>query len=88
MNVVSLLGGILIVLSPNTMKNIIKIGVNILCKLKIFKSLDKKIYTINKFIDEYSYSIKLFIKDKKALCFSIILTIIQLTIFFSNLLYL
>lgn len=83
MNVVSLLGGILIVLSPNTMKNIIKIGINILCKLKIFKSLDKKIYTINKFIDEYSYSIKLFIKNKKALCFSIILTIIQLTIFFS-----
>ena len=35
MNVVSLLGGILIVLSPNTMKNIIKIGINILCKLKI-----------------------------------------------------
>lgn len=83
MNVFSLLVGILIALSPNTMKKLIKIGVSILYKLKIFKSLDKKIHTINKFIDEYSYSINLFIKNKKALFLSIILTIIQLTIFFS-----
>ena len=67
MNIVSLLGVI----------------VNILYRLNIFKSLNKKIHTINKFIDEYSYSIKLFIKNKKALCLSIILTIIQLTVFFS-----
>lgn len=83
MNIVSLLGGMLIVLSPNTMKIIVKVIVNILYRLKIFKSLNKKIHTINKFIDEYSYSIKLFIKNKKALCLSIILTIIQLTVFFS-----
>ena len=83
MNIVSLLGGMLIVLSPNTMKIIVKVIVNILYRLNIFKSLNKKIHTINKFIDEYSYSIKLFIKNKKALCLSIILTIIQLTVFFS-----
>ncbi len=83
MNIVSLLGGMLVVLSPNTMKMIIKFVVNIVYRLKIFKSLNKKIHTINRFIDEYSYSIKLFIKNKKALCISIILTIIQLTIFFS-----
>ena len=83
MNIVSLLGGILIVLTPNTMKIIVKVIVNILYRLNIFKSLNKKIHTINKFIDEYSYSIKLFIKNKKALCLSIILTIIQLTVFFS-----
>ncbi|WP_277232680.1 lysylphosphatidylglycerol synthase transmembrane domain-containing protein [Romboutsia timonensis] len=83
MNIVSLLGGMLIVLSPNTMKIIVKVIVNILYRLKIFKSLNKKIHTINRFIDEYSYSIKLFIKNKKALCLSIILTIIQLTVFFS-----
>lgn len=82
MNIVSLFGGMLIVLSPNTMKMIIKIVINILYRLKIFKSLNNKIYTINKFIDEYSYSIKLFIKNKKALFLSIILTIIQLTIYF------
>lgn len=83
MNIVSLLGGMLIVLSPNTMKIIVKVIVNILYRLKIFKSLNKKIHTINRFIDEYSYSIKLFIKNKKALFLSIILTIIQLTVFFS-----
>ena len=83
MNIVSLLGGMLIVLTPNTMKIIVKVIVNILYRLKIFKSLNKKIHTINRFIDEYSYSIKLFIKNKKALCLSIILTIIQLTVFFS-----
>ena len=82
MNIVSLLGGMLIVLTPNTMKIIVKVIVNILYRLNIFKSLNKKIHTINKFIDEYSYSIKLFIKNKKALCLSIILTIIQLTVFF------
>ena len=83
MNIVSLLGGMLIVLTPNTMKIIVKVIVNILYRLNIFKSLNKKIHTINKLIDEYSYSIKLFIKNKKALCLSIILTIIQLTVFFS-----
>ena len=83
MNIVSLLGGMLIVLTPNTMKIIVKVIVNILYRLNIFKSLNKKIHTINKCIDEYSYSIKLFIKNKKALCLSIILTIIQLTVFFS-----
>lgn len=83
MNIISLLGGMLIVLTPNTMKIIVKVIVNILYRLNIFKSLNKKIHTINKFIDEYSYSIKLFIKNKKALFLSIILTIIQLTVFFS-----
>lgn len=83
MNIVSLLGGMLIILTPNTMKIIVKVIVNILYRLNIFKSLNKKIHTINKFIDEYSYSIKLFIKNKKALCLSIILTIIQLTVFLS-----
>lgn len=83
MNIVSLLGGMLILLTPNTMKIIVKVIVNILYRLNIFKSLNKKIHTINKFIDEYSYSIKLFIKNKKALFLSIILTIIQLTVFFS-----
>ena len=83
MNIVSLLGGMLIVLTPNTMKIIVKVIVNILYRLNIFKSLNKKIHTINKFIDEYSYSINLFVKNKKALYLSVILTIAQLTVFFS-----
>jgi len=83
MNIVSLLGGVLIVLSPNIMKNIVNIIINILNKINIFKSLNEKIEVINTFIDEYHYSIKIFIKNKKALCISLIFTVIQLTIFFS-----
>ena len=82
-NIISLLGGMMIVLSPNAMKKIVFILSNILYKVKIFKSLHNKIPTINKFIDDYSYSIKLFIKDKKSLFISVLLTIVQLTIFFS-----
>ena len=48
MNIVSLLGGMLIVLTPNTMKIIVKVIVNILYRLNIFKSLNKKIHTINR----------------------------------------
>ena len=83
MNIFSLLGGILIVLSPNAMKLIIKMSVNLLSKLKLFKTLNEKLNIINKFIDEYSYSINLFVKNKKALYLSVILTIAQLTVFFS-----
>lgn len=82
-NIISLLGGMMIVLSPNAMKKIIFIISDILYKTKLFKSLHKKIPDINIFIDDYSYSIKTFIKDKKSLFISVILTIIQLTIYFS-----
>ena len=50
MNIFSLLGGILIVLSPNAMKLIIKMSVNLLSKLKLFKTLNEKLNIINKFI--------------------------------------
>ena len=56
---------------------------NLLSKLKLFKTLNEKLNIINKFIDEYSYSINLFVKNKKALYLSVILTIAQLTVFFS-----
>lgn len=83
MNIVSLLGCILLALSPNTIKFIVKKIFNLLSKLNIFKTLNEKLNIINKFIDEYSYSINLFIKNKKALIISILLTIVQLTVFFS-----
>ena len=50
MNIFSLLGGILIVLSPNAMKLIIKMSVNLLSKLKLFKTLNEKLNIINNFI--------------------------------------
>lgn len=82
-NIITLIGGMLIVLSPNTMKQLIKFIFKILYKLNIFSSLNRRQSNINKFIDDYSFSIKAFIKNKKILFISIILTVIQLTVFFS-----
>ena len=83
MNIFMLFTGILIVCSPKKIKLIVNIIIDLLSKFKIFKNIKSKKSIINLYIDEYSYSIKIFIKDKKALFLSIVLTIIQLTVFFS-----
>ncbi len=83
MNIVMLFGGILIALSPKKIKIIVEFLINKLSKFKILKKICEKKDEINTYIDEYNYSIKLFIKDIKTLIMSLILTIIQLTIFFS-----
>lgn len=83
MNIIMLITGMLIVCSPKKIKFLVNIIIDMLSKLKIFKNLNCKKSTINLYIDEYSYSIKIFIKNKKALITSILLTIIQLTVFFS-----
>ncbi|WP_042274671.1 lysylphosphatidylglycerol synthase transmembrane domain-containing protein, partial [[Clostridium] dakarense] len=83
MNIVMLVGGILIVLSPNKIKMITSYILDKLSRFKFFKKLADKKEKINEYIDEYNYSIKIFIKDKKNLVLSLILTTIQLTIFFS-----
>lgn len=83
MNIIMLFGGILIALSPKKIKIIVEFLINKLSKFKILKKICEKKDEINTYIDEYNYSIKLFIKDIKTLIMSLILTIIQLTIFFS-----
>ncbi len=83
MNIVMLLGGILIVFSPNKIKILTRFILTKLSKFKIFKKLNEKIDEIDLYIDEFNYSIKLFIKDTKSLILSLMLTFIQLTIFFS-----
>lgn len=83
MNVVMLGFGFFIVYSPKKTKKIVSIIINILKKIKLFKFIEKKELEINDFIDEYNYSIKLFIKDKMALIKSLLCTIIQLTLYFS-----
>lgn len=83
MNVFMLFIGVLIVFSPKKIKFIVNFIIDILCRLSIFKKIKNKKSLINLYIDEYSHSIKIFIKDKKALVLSLVLTFIQLSIFFS-----
>lgn len=83
MNVFILFIGMLIVFSPKKMKFIVNFIIDILCRLRILKKIKNKKSLINLYIDEYSHSIKMFIKDKKALALSLVLTFIQLSIFFS-----
>lgn len=79
MNTIMLSFGFFIIYSPQKTKYIL----NILTKLKIFKPLKKKRKSIDKFIDEYYYSVRLFLKDKKAVLKALTYTIIQLTLYFS-----
>lgn len=83
MNIFMIFTGILIVCSPKKIKLISSFIINLLARFKLFKNIKNKKSLINMYIDEYSYSIKIFIKDKKSVFTSIILTIIQLSVFFS-----
>lgn len=83
MNISMLLGGLLIVFSPKQVKMIAEILINFLSKFKAFKFLDSKRDRINHYIDDYNYSIKIFIKNVKVLVLSILLTILQLIAYFS-----
>lgn len=83
MNIFMLLVGIFIAFSPKKIKIIVEFFINKLSRFKIFNKICDKKDEINTYTDEYNYSIKLFIKDIKTLIASLILTVIQLTIFFS-----
>ncbi|MGL6108018.1 lysylphosphatidylglycerol synthase transmembrane domain-containing protein [Romboutsia sp.] len=82
-NIISLLAGILIMFNPNKMKIIAGLIIKFLCKFKIFKFLEDKKIKIDEMINKYHQSIMMFIKDKKSLFLSFIMTFIQLTVFFS-----
>lgn len=83
MNIVMLVGGILIVFSPEKIKMATSYILDKLSRFKFFKRLASKKDKINEHIDEYNYSVKIFIKNKKNLVLSLVLTVIQLTIYFS-----
>lgn len=83
MNIIMIGLGFFIVYNPNKTKKIVNIIIKFSKKFKLLKFIEKRELEINKFIDEYNYSINLFIKDKKSLIVSLILTIVQLTIYFS-----
>lgn len=83
MNILMLGFGFFIVYSPIKTKKLVNKVLRTLSKIKVLKFLENKEDQLNLFIDEYNYSITLFIKNKRALIKSVILTFIQLTIYFS-----
>ena len=83
MNILLLFTGVLIVFSPKKIKFVVDFIIDLLARFKMFKGIKNKKYTINIYIDEYRQSIRLFIKDKKALILSLALTVLQLSVFFS-----
>lgn len=82
-NAFTVIVSIMVVYNPELIKKVSKWGLNLLVKLKLFKFLETKGEKVEKFADEYSKAVNIFIKNKKALLTTIILTFIQLTVYFS-----
>lgn len=82
-NIITIFGGIFIVLSPEKMKNIIYLITKLMKRFNIFIKKYIKLDDINNFIDDYSKNVKAFIKNKKYFLLSIVFTFFQLTIYFS-----
>ncbi len=81
-NLFSILVGIFIVFSPEKMKNILGIILKVAKKFN-FDNIYRRYEDICLFIDNYSFYIKKFIRNRKEFIISIILTFIQITIYFS-----
>ncbi len=82
-NIFSFIMGFLAIMNTKKIKIIVHSIVSYLIKFRICKFLRNKKNNIDSFIEEYTYSIKFFIKNKKLLLKTIILTIIQMTCYFS-----
>lgn len=83
-NAFTLIIAVLVVLNPTKIKKFIRYCIVFISKFKLFKSLENKIDKVEKFIDDYSQSIGLFVKNKWVLLKTVVLTIIQLTAYFST----
>ena len=82
-NAFTLIMSMLVIYNPEKVKVATKFVIKRLAKFKLFKFLETKIDKIENFADEYSTSVNLFIKNKKALFLTIIITVIQLSVYFS-----
>ena len=83
MNLFTILMAILVILNPNKIKLYTKIIINYICKIRIFKFLQSKACDIENFIDDYSSAVQFFIKNKKLMICVVVLTIIQISSYFS-----
>ena len=82
-NLFTFIIGFLAIINTKKIKEICHKVVKYLLKFKLFKFLKCKEDNIDLFIDEYIESIKFFIKNKKLLAKTVILTIIQISCYFS-----
>lgn len=82
-NLITFIIGFLAIINTDKVKSISYKIVDYLVKFRIFKFLSNKKGSIDTFIDEYTESIKFFMKNKKLLVGTVILTIIQISCYFS-----
>ncbi|MEG0857109.1 MAG: lysylphosphatidylglycerol synthase transmembrane domain-containing protein [Terrisporobacter sp.] len=82
-NIFTFVVGFLAIVNTYKVKEISHRTVNFLIKFKLFKSLSDKHHKIDKFIEEYTDSVKFFLKNKKLLVTTVILTVVQISAYFS-----
>ncbi|MDY2734807.1 lysylphosphatidylglycerol synthase transmembrane domain-containing protein [Intestinibacter sp.] len=82
-NAFTIIMGLLAILNPRKIKFVLNILIGYLSKFRILRFLRDKNEKINAFIDEYSQSVKFFMTNKKLLVKTTILTVVQLSAYFS-----
>ncbi|TQQ84805.1 flippase-like domain-containing protein [Peptacetobacter hominis] len=83
MNIVSIIVGIMIVLNPEFMKKVADFIIYRLGKLRMFRFLNGKNERVHHYIDDFNKSILMYISDWKSLIATVMLTFIQLFLYFS-----
>lgn len=82
-NLFTFIIGFLAIINTSKIKEIGHKIVRYLLKFKLFKFLESKEDKIDSFVEEYTESIKFFMKNKKLLIITVTLTIIQISCYFS-----
>lgn len=83
MNIVTIIGGMIIVFNPKFMKKVVDIIINIFGRFRLFKFLRGKNLKCYNYIDDFNKSILMYIKDVKSLVITLSLTFLQLFVYFS-----
>lgn len=82
-NTFTIVVGLLAILNPSKVKAVVNLLINFLSRFRLFRFLKNKNGKIDQFISEYSLSVKFFVTNKKLLIKTTILTVIQLSAYFS-----
>ena len=82
-NLSSFILGFIAIIKKDKIKKLSNKTISYLLKFKLFKMFKLKDNMVDTFIDEYTESIKFFMRSKKLLIITVMLTIIQITCYFS-----
>lgn len=82
-NAFTVIMAMLVVLNPTKVKIVLRFFIELVSKYTSFKFLSKKLDGIEIFIDDYSKSIESIIRNKKVLIKTSLITVFQLTCYFS-----